>query len=202
MGLSSAQTAHADGKLALPDVKDAPTETIDERGESPVYYRLPDNTFSGWFRSTLGASSRLAVAGELEQTRFSLDVLGGAELGFDRTSPATMVTELGYSYVYESQHWFMVGLGPGLRRLGGSLFEDEGEALRPMGHAGITLIPHGIIGDYEGNLAYGVRTSLLARYMTLGLEVAHQYARIPAMDRHVHEIHFGVTMIYSGGDFD
>ena len=37
---------------------------------------------------------------------------------------------------------------------------------------------------------------------TLGFEVAHQYAKIPAMGRNVHEIHFGVTLIYSAGDFD
>lgn len=54
-----ATTAQAGGKLQLPPVEDAPTETVTERGDSPVYYRLPDNSVYPWFRPTFGASSRL-----------------------------------------------------------------------------------------------------------------------------------------------
>lgn len=189
-------------KLGLPDVPDAPAQTIEERGQSPVYYRLPDNSVSPWFRTVLGASSRLAVRGETEATRFTFDGLVGTEIGFSRTSPATFVTELGYSYVYESQHWFVLGAGPGLRRLGSPLFGDDDDGLRPTGPFGITLIPHGIVGTYEGHFAYGARTSLIVRFMTAGVEVAHQYGHIPELERSVHEIHFGFSVVFSSGDWD
>jgi hypothetical protein len=71
-----------------------------------------------------------------------------------------------------------------------------------MGALGLALIPHGVVGSYDGFLAYGVRTSLIVRYFTAGLVLAHQYAQVHSLDRAIHEIQFGFTSTYSGADYD
>jgi hypothetical protein len=197
--------APAEAQLALPEVEGPPRVTVTERGESPVYYRLPDDVVSPWLRTAFGAQLRLPVNGEAEARAFSFDVLGGVEVAFDRRAPFTVVTELGYSYVHESAHWFVMGLGPGLHRVGpGDGREGDGgedAAQRPSGPFGLAVVPHGVLGALDGHFAMGVRTSLLLRFYILGVEVAHQVARVSELDRTVHEMHVMFTPTYSFSDF-
>ena len=188
----------------LPEIEAPERHAVRELGESPFYYRIPDNTVVPWSRSAIGAQVTLptneetdSFARATEGARFSFDLLGGVEISFDRREPFSLVAELGYSYVYERSHWFVVGLGPGLHGLGPS---SEPEDPRPSGDFGVALVPHAVVGSLDARFAYGVRTSLLARWYGLGLEVAHQVAYVEDLDRTVHELHLMFAPTYSGVD--
>ncbi len=198
--LSCATAAHSYDKLGLPKVEDVATETVEERGESDIYIRLPDNTLSGWWRGSTGVNVRLGAAGEQPQTCFAFGVYGGVELGWDRTSAAAVVVEAGYSYVYGGQHWLLLGAGPTLRRLGPSFGSDADEPLRPIGAFQVAFVPHAIVGSYEGEWAAGARLSLLARFSVMALTLAYQGAAIPAADRTTHEIHLSFGSAVSQWD--
>lgn len=187
----------------LPDVEVPEREAVLERGPSPLYHRLAEEPVEGWSRLGLGVHVGLpsgpddAFADATEGAAFSLDVLGGVEITFDRLAPASIVAELGYSYVYEETHWFVAGFGPALHRLGPS--EDRNDP-RPGGAIGVAIVPHVVVGSTEGHAAYGVRTSLLVRWSALGIELAHQVVRVEDLDRTVHELHLMFSPTFSGVD--
>jgi hypothetical protein len=186
----------------LPEVEVPERHAVREVGESPFYYRIPDTTVAAWSRSAIGAQVTLptneeadAFARATEGGRFSFDLLGGVEISFDRREPFSVVAELGYSYVYERSHWFVVGLGPGLHGVGPT---SEPEDPRPSGDLGVALVPHAVVGSLDGHFAYGVRTSLLMRWEVFGVELAHQVAYVEDLDRTVHELHLMFSPTYAG----
>jgi hypothetical protein len=192
----------AEKTLELPEVELPERQAVREIGESPFYYRIPDNTVAGWSRSAVGLQVTLptneeqdAFARATEGARFSFDLLGGVELSFARDEPYSVVAELGYSYVYERSHWFVVGLGPGLHGLGPT---SEAEDPRPSGDFGVALVPHAVVGSLDGHFAYGLRSSLLARWHAFGIELGHQVAYVEELDRTVHELHLMISPTYSG----
>ena len=190
--------------LDLPEVDVPERQAVLERGTSPVYFRLPDTAVAAWSRSAFGVHVGLptnaetdALAEETEGARFTLDLLGGVELTFDRREHFSVIAELGYSYVYEDSHWFVAGFGPALHRIGPSTEPDEP---RPTGEFAIALVPHVVVGSIDDHFAYGLRSSLLLRWNVLGVELAHQFARAEDLARTVHELHFTITLAYSTAD--
>jgi hypothetical protein len=165
----------------------APRE-VKETGESPVYYRLPDDTVLGSARLDLGTATRLSAGGETPKTAFALDTLVGAAFSPARASRFAVLGELGYSYVGFAEHFFTAGLGPMLR-LKGPIYGDD-RALSDQLWFGV--VPRGLVGSADGDLAVGLRTAAFLGWEGWGLEVAHQF--ITRGTGSEQEIHVAFTM--------
>jgi hypothetical protein len=170
--------------IALLFEPEAPVpRVITEAGPSPLYYRLPDNSVRLLTRSALGQTFR---SGE---SAFTFDVLGGSAITFARDGHAGLAIELGYSYARFHDHQALLGVGPALFRIGPK-FIDEGAV-------NVMLIPHAVIGRFDGTFGYGVRTSAIVGYAAYGIELAHQYTI--AGDRRIHEVQLLFTAPFVGG---
>jgi hypothetical protein len=174
--LVAAPAVAAAPRIDLPEPDGPEPRVIEEGADSPLHYRLPDDIVSYWGRLMLGVQMLLPQS-EIERSdveaRFALDVLPGMEIGFGRRSSAMVVIEGGYGFTYDATHWFVAGAGLGLRRL------EEDENGLSSGHLALALIPHGLVGTVDGDLAYGVRTSLVATYWLVSAEVGHQWVSLP-----------------------
>jgi hypothetical protein len=62
--------ARAEGELTLPEPSMPAPVVIEEQGQSPVYYRNPDDRWGGSGRLDLGTATRLPVGGATSQTAF------------------------------------------------------------------------------------------------------------------------------------
>jgi hypothetical protein len=188
LAASMPAAARADGKLALPEpAMPAPREVV-EQGESPVYYRSPDDTLLPSARLNLGTATRLAEVGETPKTAFRLDLLAGAAFAPARGSRFAVLGELGYSYVGFSEHYFTAGLGP-LLRLKGPVFGDD----RSFGdQVWLGVVPRGLVGSADGALAVGLRTAVLLGWEGWGVELGHQY--VTTDTRRVQELDIAFTM--------
>jgi len=191
-------TSAAAGQTELggPEPAVAPPRIIEERGPSPVYYRLPNDTVLPTVRLGLGASFRLPVYAEPYKLGFVFNGLPGVAFGLGRGSRYAFMAEGGYSYVGPDGHWFVLGLGPEIRRFGTTIF-DDGTSERPHGDMALGVIPHGLVGTIDDAFAGGVRTSAYFRFMAYAIVVAHQYTMTEL--RHVHEIHLTFSPFYVFG---
>jgi hypothetical protein len=174
----SPSMARAEGELTLPEpVMPAPV-VVEERGESPVYYRNKDDRWGGSGRLTLGAATRLPVGGATAQTAFRLDVLVGAGLALRRQGLLTILGEGGYSFVGFSENYITAGLGPFLRSKD-EVWVNKRDTRSFWDKAWLGLVPRGLFGSNDGELAWGVRTVLMVGSENAGLELAHQYVKTP-----------------------
>lgn len=188
--IATASPAGAQSVLRLSEPEVPPPREIHEQGSSPTYYRLHPDTVLPMFRNGIGASVRLPANGEEGRGAFTLDVLGGAELGFGRGARVGLVAETGYSYVGFGEHWLLLGVGPMVRRFGPELIESR-SGDEPRGDMAVYLLPHAMVGSLNGAFAQGIRTSLVFRFWLYGLEVGHQLAH--TSERDVHELHLAFT---------
>jgi hypothetical protein len=179
--------ARGQGALRFPEPAAPAPRVVEERGPSPMYYRLPPDTLLGSFRIGLGANSRLAIGGEEAGWAFAFDALAGAVVRPSRASRLGLWAEGGYHYVGFSEHLASLGVGPILHRIG------SGSDYRPHepGRVTLALLPRGLAGSLRGEAAAGVRTGLLAGYWFYALEIAHQV--LIAGPRRVHEVHLVFT---------
>jgi len=180
-------------RLPSPAVDEPPYGVVEEDGESPVYYRLPDQTATFGGRTALGLAVPWAT-GEDERVRFSADVYLGAALQASRTEPFGFLVEVGYSYVHGTQHWLSGGVGPAWMRVGPREFEE-----RPSGPYSFALVPHALVGEVDGRFAYGGRVSVLAQWLILGVEVAYQAAHVDGREGLRQEIQLKFTTNYMMG---
>ncbi len=183
--LCAARAAAADPlgipSFDLPDPAATPRIEIVESSKSPTYYRLPPKTTHFLSRTAIGTHTRLT--GETD-TAFSLDVLMGAALRFDRRSSNMLWIEGGYSYVRGREHLAVLGLGGGHRRPG--LFTSM-----------FAIVPHVIAGSIDGTSCLGLRTSVIAGFASYSIELAHQVAVIDRIE--VHELHAAFTFPFVSG---
>jgi len=185
VALLSARTASANSydppsfDLAEPTMP--PRAEIVETTPSPTYYRLPAQTTHYLARSSIGAHTRLT--GETD-TAFSLDILMGAALRFDRRSNTALWIEGGYSYVKGREHLAVLGAGVGYRKRG---------FLSPL----LALVPHVVAGSIDGTTCLGVRTSVIAGWSAYSFELAHQVAFRDGAQ--VHELHAAFTFPFLAG---
>jgi hypothetical protein len=177
--------------LSLPEPAMPAPREIAERGESPVYYRLPNDTFLPSFRAAIGSASRLALNGESAKTAFGFDLLLGAAVAPARGSRFTLLGEGGYSFVVLFVYFASLGVGPLVRENGTSPELDHpfGESLT------LGLVPHVLLGSANGDFARGLRTSFVFGWLAYTFEIAHQYVETDL--RHVHEIHLAFTPFFA-----
>ena len=159
----------------------APRVEIVETTPSPTYYRLPPQTTHMLSRSSVGTHTRLS--GDTDTT-FSLDILMGAALRFDRRSNTALWIEGGYSYVKGREHLAVLGAGVGYRKRG---------LLSPL----LALVPHVVAGSIDGTASLGVRTSLIAGWSAYSFELAHQVALQDG--EQIHELHAAFTFPFLAG---
>lgn len=182
----------ADAQLRLPEPTAPPQVVIEEQGESPLYYRLPDDSALFTGRTALGATWRSDDDGTgIPGWGFSLDVALGGEFGFGRGSRAAWALEGGYSYVYEGEHLFSAGTGIVIRRFGPAVLDRQGTE-RPSGDLVVNLVPHFVVGTVRGELALGVRAGLLFAFWMYGVLVSYQFARVGDDDMHEAQLAFCV----------
>ena len=180
-------------RLPSPEVEEPPYAVVEEEGESPVYYRLPDDSVTYAGRFAVGFAVPWAT-GEDKKVRFSVDAYMGAAGRASRTDPFGFLAEIGYSYVHGTQHWLVGGIGPAWLRAGPRAFEE-----RPSGPYGFALVPHALVGEVDGRFAYGGRLSLLASWYFVGVEVAYQAAHVDGREGLRHEMQLKFTPNYMMG---
>lgn len=190
--LAASRTSMAQ-QLPSPEVDEPPYGVVEEDGESPVYYRLPDQTITFAGRSAFGFGVPWHT-GEDKKVRFSADVYLGAAMQVSRTDPFGFLAEAGYSYVHGTQHWFSAGIGPAWMRVG----PQEIEA-RPSGRYSLAVVPHALVGEVDGRFAYGGRVSLIAQWTIIGVEVAYQAAHVEGREGLRHEMQLKLTPNYMMG---
>jgi hypothetical protein len=162
--LASAAAVAPPGEPTAP-----PARRIEERGESPYYYRRPNDTIAYGYRVGLG--SRISLASNVPRpvARFTLDLLPEVDFGFARGSTMGGLVQGGYSYARDGLHLFVLGAGPAVRGFGPKLDRER------RGVMTAALLGHGVVGTLRGEPAAGVRTTLLFHVLALGVEVGHQY---------------------------
>jgi hypothetical protein len=163
--------AHAED-LDLGEPEAPPVRTVVERGESPLYYRLPPDVVAVAARSSLGLAMRDGDGA------FALSTLAGASIRFGRGASAGLWTEAGYAYERFHEHLFLLGAGPSLHGSGDLTY-------------GFQLVPHAVIGRVDGATGYGIRTSAIASFWAWGIEVAHQLVVVHA--QRIQEVQVSMT---------
>lgn len=165
----------------LPEPAQPPRAEIVETSPSPTYYRLPPQTTHFLSRSSIGTHTRLTGDSE---TDFSLDILMGVAMRFDRRNFTALWIEGGYSYVKGREHLAIAGLGVARRKRG---------LAEPL----FAVIPHVIAGSIDGESCLGLRTSVIAGFAMYSIELAHQVAFIDGA--RVHELHAAFTFPFLAG---
>lgn len=180
--LLSVRAASADvPSFGLPEPATPARVELVEGSPSPTYYRLPSQTTHFLTRSSVGTHTRLT--GDRE-TDFSLDLLIGAAVRFDRRHWTALWIEGGYSYVKGREHLAMAGIGVGHRKRGRS---------EPL----FALVPHVVAGSIDGEGCLGLRTSALAGFAGYTIELAHQVAVVDGTQ--VHELHAAFSFPFLSG---
>ena len=101
-----------------------------------------------------------------------------------RASNLDLWIEGGYSFDHGHSH--LAVLGVGLARSTPGLFGTV-----------VAVIPHAVVGEVDGALGVGVRTSAIAGFRLYALEVAHQVTF--GGGGHIQELHLMVTFPFSSG---
>ncbi len=153
--VTAARPTHADPLPAfeLPPVAAPEPRTIVEEADGPVYYRRSPELVSALERIAIGEGFRSSGHA------FELDALGGADVRLGRASAVRISIEAGYSYARFHDHFGVLGAGPAWT----------------SGDLRIALILHAVVGSHDDAFGYGVRTSALATWSGLGIEVANDY---------------------------
>ena len=173
----------AQSSFQLPEPTVPPPETIDERGESPTYYRIVDDVVLASVRTSYGVAWRFGSESEQRNGSFSMDLAAGAEIGFGRGSRPAILFEGGYSYSYRAQHLVSLGAGLVIRRFGPTAFDDDNVG-RPSGDVVVSLVPRFVLGKAGSEFAWGVHTGLLFAYSLYGVQLSYLYTHIGERDIH------------------
>jgi hypothetical protein len=186
VGIGAPAHASAAGLPPPAEPSAPPARRVEERGESPYYYRRPKDTLGWGYRVGLGSRISLASTMPRPVARFTLDVLPELDFGFARGSTFGGMVQGGYSYARDGLHLFVLGAGPALRGFGPKL-GGQGRGIMTA-----ALLGHGVVGTLRGEPAAGVRTTALFHVLALGIEVGHQY--VVAGPQHAHELRIMVGL--------
>ena len=159
-----------------------PPRVVEEQGVAPVYYRMPPDTVQAVARIGTGGHRRLATGVENGNGFYTMDLLGGAEIGIGRGARWAFLPLAGYSLVTRTEHLLYVAPGWTLRRLGPSIFGAD----RP-GSFAVGVLPAVLIGRLGGERAIGGRASAFFRVWLYGIDIGYQY--LTDSRRDVHELH-------------
>jgi hypothetical protein len=177
-----ASPAAAQDWPGLDDPSVPPPRVVEEQGEAEVFYRMPPDTVQAVARVQTGGHRRLETGGERGNGFYTMDLLGGAEIGLGRGSRWAFLPLGGYSWVARTEHLLYVAPGWTVRHLGPSIFSGD----RP-GSFALGVLPAVLLGRLGGERAVGVRASAFFRVWLYGIEMGYQY--LTDSQRDVHELH-------------